>query len=129
MAHGTLVYGVQRNITDGYTLVNGVQRKIKKGLTLVNGVQREIPFGGGGGTATIIIEYNWGTSSEYVEINGKQYFDATIITVETGTIVTVHSGGGLNVNGSWISGEEYSFEASGTATIELSDMGTYVTTS
>ena len=128
MAHGTLINGVQRNITGGYTLVNGVERRIKKGLTLVNGVQREILFGGG--TATIIISKYWGVpGSDYVEINGVQYDWVTTITVEVGTIVTVHSTGGINVNGSWISGDEYSFEASGTATIELSDMGTYVTTS
>jgi len=92
MAHGTLINGVQRNITGGFTLVNGVERKITKGLTLVNGVQRKIAFGPDDCTITM---YGTRTTSSqenfkaFVYIDGQEY---TMNSVAPSTQVVVPNG-------------------------------------
>ena len=127
MAHGTLINGIQRNITGGFTLVNGVERKITKGLTLVNGVQREIKFAQK--TATVKITGNGvlnDTDYAYVKINNVTYTGAATLEVDTGTQINCYtynligfSSGPIMLNGKTVAYKSYSFACEADTTIKL----------
>ena len=84
MAHGTLINGVQRNITGGYTLVNGVERNIVKGLISEYGVQREILLGNSGGLPKFYV-YNGSTTKRYSYEDGMTWEEFVASDYNDGT--------------------------------------------
>lgn len=83
MGHGTLVDGVQRQVTGGFMMVDGVQRRQKLGLTLVDGVQREVGFSK---TFTVTLTGNgWNATPCYIMIDGVKYAAAQALEVQEGT--------------------------------------------
>lgn len=86
MVDGT-VYGIKT----GQTLVNGTAQTIYNGRTLVAGAGYDIVLSSSGFTVTIT--GSGSTQTAWVVINGTTYTSPTTLTVESGTMIRLHTGG------------------------------------
>ena len=86
MVDGT-VYGIKT----GQTLVNGTAQTIYNGRALVAGAGYDIVLSTSG--LTVTIEGRGSTQTSWVVINGTTYISPTTLTVESGTTITLHTGG------------------------------------
>lgn len=86
MVDGT-VYGIKT----GQTLVNGTAQTIYNGRTLVAGAGYDIVLSSN--EFTVTIEGRGSTKTAWVVINGTTYISPTTLTVESGTMITLHTEG------------------------------------
>lgn len=86
MVDGT-VYGIKT----GQTLVNGTAQTIYNGRTLVAGAGYDIVLSSS--EFTVTIEGRGSTQTSRVVINGTTYISPTTLTVESGTMITLHTEG------------------------------------
>lgn len=86
-----LIDGTVYGIKTGQTLVNGTAQTIYNGRTLVAGAGYDIVLSTSGFTVTI--EGRGSTQTSWVVINGTTYISPTTLTVESGTMITLHTEG------------------------------------
>lgn len=86
MVDGT-VYGIKT----GTALVNGTAQTIYNGRTLVAGAGYDIVLSSS--EFTVTIEGRGSTQTSWVVINGTTYISPTTLTVESGTMITLHTEG------------------------------------
>lgn len=86
-----LIDGTVYGIKTGQTLVGGTAQTIYNGRTLVAGAGYDIVLSSSGFTVTIT--GTGSTQMAWVDINGTIYTSPTTLTVESGTTITLHTGG------------------------------------
>lgn len=86
-----LIDGTVYGIKTGQTLVNGTAQTIYNGRTLVAGAGYDIVLSSS--EFTVTIEGRGSTQTSWVVINGTTYISPTTLTVESGTTITLHTGG------------------------------------
>ena len=125
--HNTLIDGTAYAITGGKVMVGGTVYDIGEGKTLVDGTVYEIAFAPS--VVTVKITGTGSTASvcpAYVVINGQTYASAATLELQPGTTVTAHAkyssmakSGGVFLNGTKVSDQDYEYEVSGNVTIAL----------
>lgn len=86
-----LIDGTVYGIKTGQTLVNGTAQTIYNGRALVAGAGYDIVLSSSGFTVTIT--GTGSTQTSWVVINGTTYISPTTLTVESGTMITLHTEG------------------------------------
>lgn len=86
-----LIDGTVYGIKTGTALVNGTAQTIYNGRTLVAGAGYDIVLSSS--EFTVTIEGRGSTQTSWVVINGTTYISPTTLTVESGTMITLHTEG------------------------------------
>ena len=86
-----LVDGTVYGIKTGQVLIDGTARTIYNGRALVAGAGYDIVLSSS--EFTVTIEGRGSTKTAWVVINGTTYISPTTLTVESGTMITLHTEG------------------------------------
>lgn len=91
MAHMARAEGTDYAVAGGKTLIDGTAQTIYNGRTLVAGAGYDIVLSSS--EFTVTIEGRGSTKTAWVVINGTTYISPTTLTVESGTMITLHTEG------------------------------------